>query len=59
MRCNIALDVSGAPNLDFFVACCEEHALILGHSDAVNRMLVLVEGGDEATLWSMFLRSSP
>ena len=52
---DVALDVSGLPALDHavFPACCEEHLLVLGHSDAVDWMFVLVKGGDEATLWSM------
>lgn len=61
MRSDIALDVFGVPDLDFivFLACREEHLLILGHSDAVNWILVLMKGGDEATLWSMPLYRSP
>ena len=61
MRSDIALDVFGAPDLDFivFLARREEHLLILGHSDAVNWILVLMKGGDEATLWSMPLCRSP
>jgi len=61
VRGHVALDVFGAPNLDFAVisACCEEHSLIVGHSDALNWVLVLVKGGDEATLWSMPLCRSP
>lgn len=61
MGSDVALDVFGAPNLDFavFPACCEEHLLILGHSDAVNWILVLMKGSDEAALWSMLLCRSP
>jgi len=60
---DVALDVSGAPNVDrvvpVFSARCEEHALIVGHSDAVDWLFVLVKGGDEATLWSMPICRSP
>jgi hypothetical protein len=50
-------DIISAPHQysTIFPTGCEEHALVISHRNAIHWMLVLVEGGDQPTLWTELL----
>lgn len=59
VRCDITLDVLGEPNLDLIIklTSSDKELRIIGYCESIDRVLMLVERGNESTTWSPSIKA--